>query len=299
MINLNTFRPTSNYVLVKVDDNLETYQLKGNETGIVSPDFKYENGKTLRVEERNYSVKGTVYAIPEKLSFKLNEIRALKARFETHKLVGKKLQLVNLSVQREIDSLTKASLLYGTQLEISVGDRVNFSYMAHKEAVDNGLSFDTEEGKMYMIKYDMLNMTLNSEDKPLKMLNGFLLVEPEMMNVKKEGLGNVIERESGIALAVMGHTFKKTRRNQIGSLILSGSRNTGYLQQPDRLDSTDELEKGQTLIYDSRLALRLEYESHQQMSEKVLHLIHRHHIWFKVDKGFDMSTLSLEKRRTA
>lgn len=298
-MNLKTFKIPSNYVLIKPDAHLQTFQRKGVELGIISPDFKYENGKTISVKERNASVNGTVYVVPNKLTFNLDKIKELRSRHTTHALVDGRLALINLSVQREIDQLTETSVMYGSDVEISAGDRVNFNYMAHRDAEDKGLIIDTEEGEMYLIKYDMLYMTLNEEDKPKKMLNGWIIVEPEIIETQKEGAAEFTTTESGLLLPTLGHKFKKSKKNQIGTVVNVGSRNRGYLQQPKDQDFREDLKVGRKIVFDPRLGQRLEYENHQMMSDKVMILIQRPGIWFLVEEGFDLSKLSFEKRKIA
>jgi hypothetical protein len=74
---IDNLRIISNYVLVKPDPNYTSYQFKGRETGIIAPDHVIENGKTLSVKERNYSVYGTVYAVPDSIGFNRDKIKSI------------------------------------------------------------------------------------------------------------------------------------------------------------------------------------------------------------------------------
>ena len=298
MINLKTFRILTNYVLVLPDKQLETYQRGGVELGIISPDFKYEKGEKISVKERNMSVMGTVYTVPDRLLFNLKHITELNDH-TLFTVIGKEAVPVNISLHRQIGNATEASVLFDVDMEIAVGDRVNFSYLSHVKAKKEGMIVDTELGEMYLIKYDMIYMTLTADNKPKKMLNGYLLVEPEEIETLKEGAQEFIEHTGGIVTLAPKFKLKKTKKNQIGSLILAGSRCRGYLQHKTKTDCIQELDKNEKLIYDPRICQKLEFDTHQIMSDKILHLIQRKDIHFICEKDFDFSKLSLEKRRKA
>jgi len=305
MINLKTFKLNANYVLVKVDAQLETYQRFGKETNLISPDFKYEKGEKINVKERNLSVMGTVYAVPSKLNFHLEEITDLK-RNTCFAVIDGKATPINISIHRRIGNLTESSVLFNSEMELCTGDRINFSYMAHKKAKDDQMIVDTELGEMYLIKYDMIYMTLDENDKPKKMLNGYLLVEPEEIEVLKEGAQEFIEHTGGLVTLAPKFKQKKTKKNQIGKILLAGKRIknvsndlSGYLQHTEKHDCIQPLDLEEKIIYDPRLCQKLEFDTHQIMSDKVLHLIQRKDIHFFCTKDFDFSTLSLEKRRLA
>lgn len=300
-INLDTFKIPANYVLIKPDEAIETYQIKGKELGIIAPDFKYEGvgeaQKRISVKERNASVSGTVYQVPQKLVFNLNEIKSLKNRHTTHKVIGGKLAMVNFPVQFQIDTLTRASVQFKTEMELEVGDRVNFSYMAHQSSLKEGLEFETDEGLMYLIKYDMLYYTLDGV-KPKKMLNGWVIVEPEEIEVKTEGAQEFIEHQHGIVTLAPKSKLKKSRKNQIGEVKIIGSICKGYLQEPDKTDPRHPINVGEKILYDPRNCQRLEYENHQNL-EKIHHLVQRKDITLVFEKGFDFSKLELTKKKVA
>ena len=280
MIHTKDIKMLANYVLVLPDPQLETYQIKGVDMGIISPDFKYENGEKVSIKERNASVFGTVYAVPSFLSFNQNQIKKLVDnntlfyRENGHNIP------VNIGIHRRIAELTKNSVIYDSEVEIEVGDRVNFSYMAHKTSKDQKMIFDTELGEMYLIKYDMLYMTVDDNYKPKKMLNGYVLAQPEEIEVLKEEGKEFIEHKSGLVTLAPKNKIKKTKKTQKGTVTLFGTRNKGYLQEIEKHDFEDQLAIGQKIIYDPRRSQKLEYDTHQIMSEKTLHLIHRKDILF-------------------
>lgn len=271
----------ANYVLIFPDPQLETYQIKGVDMGIISPDFKYENGERISISERNASVFGKVYAAPSYLTFNQQKIKKL---VDNNKLFyrenGHNIP-VNIGIHRVIAELTKNSVIYDSEVEVEVGDRVNFSYMAHKTSKDQKMIFDTELGEMYLIKYDMLYMTVDENYKPKKMLNGYVLAQPEEIEILKEEDGKeFIEHKSGLVTLAPKNKIKKTKKTQKGTITLFGIRNKGYLQEIEKKDFEDQLAIGQKIIYDPRRSQKLEYDTHQIMSDKTLHLIHRKDIMF-------------------
>lgn len=274
----------SNYVLIKPDEQLETFQFKGKESGLYAPDFKYENGKKITVKERNMSVFGTVYGIPEKLTFNRDEIENIKNNNTLFRMFNGERIPVNISKHRELADLTRNSVMFDTIVEVNKGDRVNFSYQAHKKAKEDKMIIDTEEGEMYLIKYDMLYMTVDKNLKPNKMLNGYILLQPEEIEVKQEGAQEFIELGNGLVGLAPKYKIKKTRKTQKGIVLKVGNRCKGYLQFPDRNDFIDKIEEGQQVMYDPRLCQKLEFDTHQIMSDKLLHLAQRKDVIYMYEK---------------
>lgn len=275
----------SNYVLVLPDSQLETYQIKGKEMGLISPDFKYENGNRISTKEKNMSVFGTVYGVPTSLNFNLSKIEKITQNNTLFiKRQGQHVP-VNISMHRQLSDLTKNSLLYDVNMELQKGDRVNFSYLAHKKCKDENMVVDTELGEMYLIKYDLLYMVVDEHHKPKRMLNGYVLVEPELIEVKQEGAQEFIEHTGGLVTLAPKQKLKKTRRTQKGTVIKAGSYCRGYLQHPDKRDYIQNLEIGQEIIYDPRMCQKLEYDIHQIMFDRVLHLVQRKDIKYEFEAG--------------
>lgn len=303
MIDLSTFKILYNYVLVKPDEDFETYQIKGKELGLIAPSFKYEgtgeNQKRISVKERNVAVTGTVYQVPKLLQFNLDQIKALKSRYTTHKVIGGQLRMVNLPIQFEIDQLTKSSVQFNVPMEVVVGDKVNFSYMAHKQALEQGLVIDTEFGEMYLMKYDMLYMTVGENNEPKKMLNGWVLVEPDEIEVLNENGKEFVATSTEIVLLAPKSKLRKSKKNQLGTVKNAGTLCKGYLQQPDKSDGTNKIKNGDKLLYDPRMATKLEYETHQIYSDKIHHLVQRKDVWLIFDRDFDLDTISFDRRRRA
>lgn len=284
-----------NYVLIKPDQHLETYQMRGKEIGLISPDFKYENGEKISVKERNFSTIGTVYAVPQNLVFNLDKILHLKEHNTLHVVEGDDLRVVNIGVHRQIDQLINSSVKYNCPMEVNIGDRVNFSYMVHKQAKESKMIVDTDEGEMYLVKYDMLYMTVSEDNKPLKMLNGWLIVEPEEIEVLKENGKEFIEHESGLVTLTPKNKIKKFKKNQIGKVINYGTKCERYLTEPNKHDFWIDSQLQGKVLYNSGLAQKMEYDTHQIMSDKVLHLLQRKDIHMVVDNDYSFEKDGLPK----
>lgn len=301
-IDLKTIRIPQNYVLVKPVENYSTIQHKGQETGIFMPDFIYEKDKQgaerrVSVKERNFSVYGTVYAIPEKIGFHREKIKQLNKDYKVAAKVGEEVRVLNRSVMDEIGRLTDTSCLYETECEVNVGDKVKFSYLAHKSAKEKRIALDTEEGEMYLIKYDMLTMVVNEDLSPKTMLNGYILIEPEEdQSISKDGAMNYKESETGLILPTFKHNLKRNRKNQIGTVKCTGNKVGGYLQVEDGYDPNVEVNVGDRLIYDPRGASRHEHHYHQEYSDKPLQLIQRRDIWLTQESAiFDKVSIDRKK----
>ncbi len=300
-INLDTFRILSNYVLVKPDADFTTYQIRGRESGLIAPDFKYEGEgdkqKKLSVKERNVSVTGTVYAIPKQLNFHLEELIHFRRNYHSIAMHEGKVIWADFSILKQIGHYENASVNFKVEMEVNVGDKVNFTYQAHKECLESGRVLDTELGEMYLIKYDRLYMTVNQDSSPKKMLNGWMIVEPDEIKVKQEGAQEFIELTSGLVGLAPKSKLNKSRKNALGTVIKTGSICKGYLQEPEKSDPTFPINEGEQLIYDPRACQKLEYESHQTFSDKTLHLIQRKDIWLVAQDGFDLSKIGLAKKK--
>lgn len=274
----------SNYVLVKPDPHLETYQWKSKETNLIAPDFKYEKGTKINVKERNYSTMGTVYAVPDYLIFNGKPIDDIKKHNTLFIIVDEQIQPVNIAMHRQIRELTEASVDFDVPMELCTGDRVNFSYTAHKKSKEAKLVLDTDQGEMYLIKYDMIYMTLDENNQPKKMLNGYVIVEPEMVKTDMEDGREIVKHESGLITLAPKQRQKKRKKTLLGTVKLAGTHCEGYLQERDKYDYYKNAKTGDKIMYDTRAKINLEYESHQIISDKTLHLIQRKDIHFIYDQ---------------
>lgn len=300
-VNPNKLQILQNYVLVKPDANYESIQSKGTETGIFLPDFIYEKDKQggerkVSVKERNFSVYGKVYAVPGKIGFHREEIKSLNNKYTVAAKIDGEVHVINRSVMNQIGSLTESSCLYETECEVEVGDRVKFSYLAHKSASEKKICIDTEEGEMYLIKYDMLTMVVNPDNTPKRMLNGYILVEPEEdERIKTENGVTFTESEGGLILPTFKHKHKKNRKQQKGTVLFAANKVGGYLQHEGLNDPNIEVKQGGSILYDPRGASRHEHHFHQEYSGKPLQLIQRRDI-ITTEEEIDLNLIEIKRK---
>lgn len=284
MIKASEVKMLHNYVLVLPDPQIETYQLKGSETGLFSPDFKYEKEAKISVKERNYSSMGTVYAVPQDLVFNGEEVDRIKKYYHLFKLENGEVSLINLPMHKYMKELHDASVNFKVNMELEIGDRVNFSYTAHKKTKESKLVVDTDLGEMYLIKYDMLYMVIDENNNPKRMLNGYVLVEPEEIETAMEDGVQVVKHDSGLVTLAPKNKAKRRKKTQIGNVVLAGKHCEGYLQERHKSDHYFDLCSAERILYDTRAKQNLEYENHQIISSKTLHLIQRKDIHFVYPK---------------
>lgn len=259
MIDPSKLKIISNYVLVLPDKDFETYQFGGKETGILAASYEYdEKGQMQSAKQKHIAVSGIVYAVPNKLIFNADKIWNLQDNNDLRQGV----RVRQPHIQQKIDRYRSNSVQFDVPIEISVGDRVYFEYLAHQLSQ----SIMTDLGIMLLIKYDMLIMT----DKGT-MLNGFILVENEEFEAPKSTL-----------TLVMDKTEKKTRNRAQGKVISSNGMCNGYLDHRNHYDGN--IETGDTIVYDPRFAKELEYGLHRIFSEKRLIRIQRKDVYAVLDK---------------
>lgn len=278
-LDISNLRIIRNYVLVKPDPNYTTYQFKGNETGIIAPDHIMENGKAISVKERNYSVYGTVYAVPDKIDFNRDKIKHIIDRHDFVTEHYGETIIADNSKFEEVARIRKNSCLFGTANEIEKGDRVKFSYQSHMEAIENGAIIDTDHGLMYFIKYDKMFMVVNEDLSPKRMLNGYILVDPDINEVKSDGIMNYTESEAGLVIPSLKTKEKRSRKKMTGKVVLAGTPIRGYLQFGELEDNDDIIEPGDHLLFDPRGCKRLEHHNHQEYSDKTYYLIQRRDVY--------------------
>lgn len=292
MIDPTKVRLLANYVLIKPDDKFETYQFGGRETSILTASSKLDSsGVRVSTEQEHVAISGIVYGVPEKLVYNAKAIWHLQDNNDYRKGTFVRTKWV----QQDIDRLRNDSVQFDVPMELKVGDRVYFEYMAHMFADQQGLWVDTTEGKMMLIKYDLLIMTDEI------MLNGFLLIENEKIEkskIKIDFEGNVnanadsweIEGEvlqSGIVL-VGTREEKKYRSYAYATLHKSAHPCKSYLDFRGKDDcgifmlkngefynADRDLQTSDRLLYDPRFAKEIEFGLHRVMSEKKLLRIQR------------------------
>lgn len=308
MISVKNIKIPANYVLVRVDEDYETLQRGGVETNILVANYVYEGDKRISRPNVNFSVFGKVYGVPEKIKFNREEISFINKR---HTIVGKDKQgqhkIVHSDLLRRINDLKKDSCRFETDNELEVGDMVKFSYMVHITAKENYSIFDTDEGKMYFIKYDDVYMTINEDLTPKKMINGYILVDPNTVETKKEGAIEYEEANHGIVIPKMYEVSKHKRGKKCmeGKVILASQpltvtdngekRAGGYFEIEDYYEPDVEVNTGDRVLFDPRVSLQIEHDNHQSLFEHRLYIMQRKDIIFMEKDNPYFENIGLDK----
>lgn len=275
MISISNIKILFNYVLIKPDPNHESYQLAGKETNILAPTYDYKEGHRVDAKHKHLATTGTVYGIPENIRFTREDIKRIKASVVTER--NGRNAIADGSLLYRINRLKKLGCRFETENELEIGDRVKFSYTAHKEAE----FFDTAEGKMFFVKYDDIFGTVDG-----KMINGYILVDPEKTEVNTDGAISYTESATGLILPKLYDTYKRSARWMHGTVLQSGKplmkdgRLGGYFDHADFYDEDVDVKTGDRLIFDPRTALQYEHQHHMALSDRKLYLIQRKDILF-------------------
>lgn len=277
-----------NYLLVKPDADYEELHHKGRNTGIAVTNFIYDGeGRRVSIAERNRAVTGTVYAVPDKLIYEVDRANKMGEGRVFAKEVNGFHHIVDPSTRNEINDLKLKSLEYDVDMEVSVGDRVKFSYMVHERAMTNKSIVETTEGDMYFIRYDDLFMVINEDLSPKKMVNGFILVEADERE-EEETLGAKGTEKNGLFIVNLKDSENRERKSMTGTILSAATPCRGYKSVKGEKDPDTCHENGEKVMFDPRGAFKLDLMNHQH-SEVPQYLIHRIDIWLtsKENPNFD------------
>lgn len=273
-------KPMNGYVLVKADKHHSTYQLKGRETGILVSNHSIINhdgvSKIQDESHKNYSVKATVLKTPISINLPDDKFKNMDRGMITEgDNIG---QYRCISTANRFKEYEKTVLKYGTEVEIKEGDRVHMSWRVHEVSHH----IETEDfGEVMFVKYDELVMTVDSEGNPLKMLNGWVLMEQiEQDGIETENGVSFKKSNSGLLLPLMNDRSKNVRS---GKRIwckckLAGKPNSSY-KNFDGKDEDYDISEGEKIIADKRGCRNLEQINHMYYEEKYI-ITHRRSIIF-------------------
>lgn len=281
MLKPEQIKPINGYVLIKPDPHYETYQFKGRETGILSSNLSYVEHqgeqRIALVKERNYSIRGTVFAVPDMI--KVPDDKFHKLETGVVKEGQNKGMVYNFSVSDSFRNYSEKVNLYNTEMELEVGDRVLMSWTIHNKSEP----VQTTEGEMLFVKYDQLVMVVDEDRSPKKMLNGWvLLTKDENEEVKKDEGLSYTETKSGLFIPVMNqyNNVKKVgNKNLVCTCHLAGKPNKGYKEQPELIDDDYDISVGEKMIVDRRGLRALENRNHREY-ETEYYITHRKSIIF-------------------
>jgi hypothetical protein len=208
-----------NLVKVSFDDNIESVN------GI--------HVSQARESQEHFSVKGVVEQVP-KLIYKEHDFEKPYSQQEL----------------KDVRELYAMSTTYNCDMELSVGDRVLFSYMAH---------FDYEG----YVDYDMIVAKLD----PIRPINGWLLFEMQEKPVFEKVIGDIVVYNKDVndyGLGVVKYAAKPLK---------------GYIDYPE-VDDDKRIKKGSTIYFNRTSAVRMELDVHNSLTKKQSSLfrIHRKNV---------------------
>lgn len=268
----------SNYVLVLPDPVNDTYQIAGSETGIYVGDSamvdRTDDDKGVeRIEEtvltnsQHYSVKGKVYAIPEKLTFNGTKIKKKRLNFASDD-----------GDVAELGRLVGSSLDYDAEMELEVGDEVMFDYLQHIECYEEGKFITTDLGDMYLMRYDSLFLAIKPDGRKVP-LNGIVIIEEKPL-----------ERitESGLIIPLLIEMEDKITKWSCAEVILAGKPLRGYKQDLTLSDDPQPLKEKDLIMFRPGGSFPLEWVLHQKVfpGQKVLG-IRRKDIFMVIPNNFN------------
>ena len=202
----------------------------------IDPDIQFKDGfavSSAEDEQYHYSISGTVLQVPEKLIFR----KDLRKPYGPYLILAK--------------ALYEMSSSYDCDMELEIGDRVLFSYLAH---------FDMylEEYDAHLVDYDMIVAKVGDTIHPL---NGYLLVEMEEFDMFED---------------VSGFTKYNQDVNNYGvaTVAFAGHPLRGYLDSD--ADDDDSIKVGMTIFFEKKKAIRLEKDMHNSLTDRQSSLFKMH-----------------------
>jgi len=153
------------------------------------------------------------------------------------------------------------TMLYDTDMELRVGDRIIFEYLAYGEAVKN----DPIDGG-YCIRYDEVLVAIRGEQ--VIPVNGIVLIEPIDISETEE------VKEMSKFLVVPDYV-KSQKSESRGIVRHVGSPLRGYaMDTSNSIHEADDLHVGDKVYFNSNYAIPLQYEMHR-IFDKVLYRMRR------------------------
>lgn len=243
-----------NFVLVQPDAEFETFQHKGKTS--------FATGRVdLEHVASHYSIRGKVYAVPERLLFNLASMRKNMIVPPTG-LSGEEIAFYFRSNLAEIHYQKRSSVLFDTDMDLNVGDIVFFNYQEHYNCYMEGRWVETEIGDMMLMCYD--NLICSHADikkaEPL-MLNGHILVEPISI---ESVFGTNVYKKAGIYISNRKQDIEVVKRKiNLGYVRYFGKPCKAYIDMPDNKDGDHMFQEGDIIAYNPKVTPSLEYGLHK------------------------------------
>jgi hypothetical protein len=273
MIKVRDVRIPQNYVLVKPDEDHEKFQVNGRDTGIYAGTSKDSVGQRV-------AVTGTVVAVPLRLTYLQKEIEKINKDFSGDERDSR------------VGIVKQESVRYKVPVEIHKNDKVIFFYKNQFDCYHNGRVFYTDEGTMFLIKYDELFCVVHGVDN-FYPLNGLIFLEPMELPKNIFEDTDLEQLPSGILKPTFTHEgFKKKGKIAMGMVTHIGCLCEGYLDFLDQSDKNSEkLVPGEIVFYHPNYANNLQFDLHQTLSEKKRLRLHRKDLFaiVKQTDGLDVN----------
>jgi co-chaperonin GroES (HSP10) len=245
LINHETIKIPANYVLVKIDDDFSKYHLDGKETSIyigtsamkdLDENSLLEDKKETVFSADHWADTGVIVKSPAKYTFKLDEIERLK----NHR--GSSL---NENDVDNINCLKTSSLKFVTHDEFHCNQRIKFNYACRMTSV----VIPTEIGELLLIHCNDIEAVFD-ESGMLHPVNGnvfFELIQPKRSHLDVNASDKRIWDLNGI---------------QKGIVYSLGNPIKRFIEEPDFVDETVDLKKGDVIYFKSYNAYNIESENH-------------------------------------
>lgn len=213
---------------------------------VVLPDSDFDTIGGMTIADifepaKHVSITGTVLVLPKSLV--------------CHKRIIDKLKIYNddPEVLNFIQGLSTDSMEFDTDIELNVGDRIAFRYIAKLNAITDKMTIDTEQGQAIIIPYDLIYAAIR--DGQLCPINGWIFVEPMEYSESE-----VRAKHGGLMV-----DMKDERKDGIGIVRKVGKPLKAYLHD-DYVD-VEEIQEGQTILFRKNLKTPMEWAAHKRLNE--------------------------------
>lgn len=248
MSKLSDLNIKTNFVLIKPEKDIE--ELK---SGLLVKAGKEDKQRQLaNTEARHYNITGEVLAVPDSLVFRGEQVNQLRNN------TGGKFNDDDLKL---LHNLVNGSMEYKTKIEVAVGDKVWFDYLAHINAnTENRIVEVDGYGDCILVEYSRLFIRERDNDKVP--LNGWIFIK-KSLGTREVSKQFVLSDNADISLKNVAEVV------QVGSPIkeyLSARYTDFYFK---------DIKVGAKIIYNERLATPLEYSLHESEGLEKLYKIRR------------------------
>ena len=171
----------------------------------------------------------------------------------------------------------KNSMPWKVEMELQPGDVVWVNTMSIINAARQGRILECEDKKYYLIPYDQIY--LYKRDKDTRMINGWILVEPEKTDE------DIQQRIAKLGIIIPSVTITKENQRQMG--VIDKLAVVRYIGDPvreyiDGRSDHDDISVGDKIIFRLPFNRRLESDMHRFFDQKELIVSRRTNIVAKV-----------------